>query len=77
MKVDVRQEIQRRESQTQRILTLLKKNTYVTNIDLQAIAFNYTMRISELRKAGHTIIADYLKPGIYRYTYKGVKHDTN
>lgn len=67
----LRQEIERRQSQSQRILTLLKKGKYVTNIDLQAIAFNYTMRVSELRKEGHKIVADYVKPGIYRYFYKG------
>ena len=70
-KIDVREEINRRKSQSQRILELLKQRRQVTNIDLQRIAFNYTMRVSELRKEGHKILADYVKPGVFRYTYLG------
>lgn len=70
---DVRSEIQRRKSQSRRILELLKKlpNGTITNIDLQRIALNYTMRVSELRKDGWEIQADYDKPGVYRYYLKG------
>lgn len=72
-KPNVREEIDRRKSQSQRILALLKKlpNGMITNIDLQRIALNYTMRVSELRKDGHKIQAVYEKPGVYRYFYKG------
>jgi hypothetical protein len=72
-KPNVRLEINRRKSQTQRILDLLKSrpNGYYTNVDLNLIAFNYTMRVSELRKEGHKIEAVYEKPGVYRYFYKG------
>lgn len=70
---DVKAEIDRRKSQTQRILELLKKmpNGRLTNADLQKIAFNYTMRVSELRKEGHKIQAVYQEPGLFRYFYKG------
>lgn len=72
-KLDVRTEIDRRKSQSQRILELLKKmpTGSLTNVDLQKIAFNYTMRVSELRKDGHKIQSEYWKPGVYRYFYKG------
>lgn len=72
-KQDVRSEINRRKSQTQRILELLRSKPHgqLTNVDLQKIAFNYTMRVSELRKEGHRIIANYEKPGVFRYFYKG------
>lgn len=72
---DVRQEINRRKSQTARILDLLISGIDVTNIDLQKIAFNYTMRVSELRKEGHVILATYEKPGVFSYTYLGQKDE--
>jgi hypothetical protein len=70
---DLRQEIPRRKSQTAQILELLKHEPHgnLTNIDLQKIAFNYTMRVSELRKEGHEIEAEYVKPGVFRYFYQG------
>lgn len=74
-KQDVRLEINRRKSQTVRILELLTSGKEVTNIDLQKIAFNYTMRISELRKEGHVILATYEKPGVFSYAYLGQKDE--
>ena len=74
-KQDVRTEINRRKSQTARILDLLQKGRDITNIDLQRIAFNYTMRVSELRKEGHVIISEYQKPGVWDYTYLGCKDE--
>lgn len=72
---NVRDEINRRKSQSVRILELLASGQEVTNIDLQKIAFNYTMRISELRKDGHVIIASYERPGVYHYAYLGQKDE--
>jgi hypothetical protein len=69
--IDVRAEYTRRISQRQKILHLLRTKRDITNIDLQRIAFNYTMRISELRKDGHKIQAVYEKPGVFKYYYKG------
>ena len=65
---NIKDEINRRKSQAHRILELLKENDHVFTQDLERIAFNYTMRVSELRKEGHTIVAEYEKPGVYRYT---------
>ena len=47
-KQDVRAEINRRKSQTARILDLLQKGGDITNIDLQRIAFNYSQMIKRL-----------------------------
>lgn len=74
-KQDVKLEINRRKSQTARILDLLKSGGDITNIDLQRIAFNYTMRVSELRKEGHVILATYEKPGVFNYAYLGEKNE--
>lgn len=68
---DMKLEMQRRKSQRTRILDLLKIGDEVTTLQLQRIAFNYTMRISELRKDGHKILAEYEKPGVFSYTYLG------
>lgn len=72
--VDYKKEFERRKSQCQQILELLKSGDATTD-QLQGIAFNYTMRISDLRKEGHKILATYLKPGVWLYTYKGHKDD--
>jgi hypothetical protein len=74
-KIDVKAEILRRKSQSARILDLLKQGGEITNVDLQRIAFNYTMRISELRKEGHVIVSTYEKPGVWSYTYLGSKDE--
>lgn len=71
--LDIRKEMDRRKSQRLRVLMLLKRKKYVTTVDLQEIAFNYTMRVSELRKQGHIIKAEYVRPGVYHYIYKGQK----
>lgn len=73
--IDVRKEIERRKSQTQRILEALKGDREVTTITLNRIAFDYTARVSELRKEGHVIVAEYVKPGLFRYHYKGQRQD--
>jgi hypothetical protein len=48
------------QTQEQRIFTAIKNShqpSGVTNWQLSRIALNYTMRVSELRKDGHNIIA--------------------
>lgn len=73
--VDMKAEMLRRKSQRNRILDLLKSGNAVYTSDLMKIAANYTMRISDLRKDGHVIFAEYEKPGVWRYTYIGRKDD--
>lgn len=76
-KPDIRLEKMRYQSQCQRILLTLKRSTpgTVTTNDLRRIAANYTMRVSELRKDGHKILADYVKPGVHAYYYMGRRDD--
>lgn len=66
----VKQELERRKSQTVRILDRIKQGD-ATNADLARIGTRYTERVRELRKEGKIIIATYEKPGLWRYTYKG------
>lgn len=72
---DMRKEMGRRKSQSQRILELLKDSRKsgkpVYTRDLQRIAFKYSSRLDNLKKEGHRWIAEYVKPGVFRYTYKG------
>lgn len=69
-KPNMRQEMGRRKSQTQRILERVKQGN-CTNVDLARIGTRYTERVRELRKEGHKILALYEKPGLWRYVYKG------
>lgn len=68
--LDLKQELQRRKSQTQRILERVKAGD-CSNVDLARIGTRYTERVRELRKEGHVILAIYEKPGLWRYVYKG------
>lgn len=70
--MELKQELHRRKSQTQRILERLKQGE-ATNADLAIIGTRYTERVRELRKEGHIISALYEKPGLWRYIYKGVR----
>lgn len=63
-------EINRRKSQTQRILDRIRRG-HCTNVDLARIGTRYTERVRELRKEGHKILAVYERPGLWRYIYKG------
>lgn len=56
-----------KQTQTARILRLLKSNRFVTNADLNKICFRYSARIHELRDEGWEIEKSYEKPGLYRY----------
>lgn len=56
-----------KESQCARILKLLQKNAYVTNTDLNNVAYRYGSRLHDLRREGHNIQHEYVKPGVFRY----------
>lgn len=71
---DVKVELQRRKSQTARILDRIKQGG-ATNVDLARIGTRYTERVRELRKEGHRISALYERPGLYRYVYLGQVDD--
>lgn len=56
-------------SQKDRILDLLRRREFVTNAELNQVAFRYSARIHELRAEGHNIRWAAVKgrPGLTRY----------
>lgn len=68
-----RKELERRKSQTARLLSEFKRRGTLTTEDLQRIGTGCSSRVHELRKEGHEIVAIYEKPGMFRYVYKGQK----
>jgi hypothetical protein len=66
-------ELKRRQSQTARLLQMFKECKTLTTADIQAIGTGCSSRVHELRKEGHVITAIYVKPGMFRYVYKGQK----
>lgn len=64
-----------KESQTSKILKLLKEHKVVTNAQLNKVCFRYSARIHELRKDGYIIVASRINEGLFRYTYKGHRED--
>lgn len=61
------------ESQTAKILKLLKKKGKLTNRQLNKICFRYAARLHELRKEGHIIVSNHVKEGLWEFVYKGEK----
>lgn len=59
-----------KESQTAKILRLLKANGYLTNRELNRICFRYSARIFELRKEGHQIVPIHEEGSKWRFIYK-------
>jgi hypothetical protein len=66
-------EKQRRQGQTSKMLDEFKKRTELTTADLMKIGTGCSSRLKELRREGHVIVAQYEKPGMWRYTYVGQK----
>lgn len=62
-----------KESQTAKILRLLKIRGKLTNRDLNHICFRYAARLHELRRDGHIIVSNHVREGLWEYIYKGVK----
>lgn len=60
-----------KETQTSRILKLLKEKKVVTNAELNNICFRYSARIHELRKDGYIIVTHRLRGGLNSFVYKG------
>lgn len=70
--LDLRKEMERRLSQRQRMLQAFKTRRQLTNLELARISYRYSARLGELRKE-HNIVCEYVKPGVFRYTYVGQK----
>lgn len=73
---DVKKEMNRRKSQVARMLEMFKQKGELTTRDLQRIGTGCSSRLNTLRKEGHVIVAQYEKPGMFRYVYLGQKGDT-
>jgi len=68
---DVKVEFYRRGSQTANMLKQFKLKGVLTTSDLQRLGTGCSSRLKELRNEGHLIVSQYIKPGLYSYTYKG------
>lgn len=76
--IDLINELERRKSNTTKILEYLKKYGQATNEELERIGgFRYGARIQELRKEGNQIITVREQGGLFRYTLKGDENGTN
>lgn len=71
--LNLKKEFSRRKSQTTQILEQFKAKGELTTIDLMRIGTGCSSRVKELRREGHVIVAVYVKPGLWRYVYKGEK----
>ena len=60
-----------KETQTARILHLLKNKKVVTNTELNRICFRYGARIFELRREGYIIKSNHVKDGQWEFSYHG------
>lgn len=64
-----------KETQTRKILKLLKMKRVVTNYELSKIAFRYSARIMELRKDGYIIVSSHKGGSLWTFTFKGHEDD--
>ena len=70
-RIEVKMEIDRRKSQTGRLLDAFKKHGELTTRDLMRIGTGVSSRLHELRREGHKIVCQKEHEGYYRYTYIG------
>lgn len=68
-------ELKRRKGQTAQMLDAFKLKHELTTADLMKIGTGCSSRLKELRREGHIILAQYEKPGMWRYTYLGERED--
>lgn len=64
-----------RETQTKRILKLLKEKHTVTNFELNKICYRYAARIHELRGDGYRIVSSHVGGALWHYVFKGHEDD--
>ncbi|WP_427007161.1 helix-turn-helix domain-containing protein [Pseudarthrobacter sp. H2] len=64
-----------KETQTARILKLLKTNGSATNTQLNRICFRFSARIHDLRSEGWDILSVREKDGLWRFVLKGHRDD--
>lgn len=73
--IDVRKEMNRRKSQTARLLEQFKKHGELTTKDLMRIGTGVSSRLHELRSDGHKIVCVRERENFYRYVYIGSTED--
>lgn len=66
-------ETKRQKSQYDKILDLFEQRGSLTNLDLAKVCYRYSARLGELRKSYKIAPAEYLKPGVFLYVFKGAK----
>lgn len=69
---EVRREIDRRKSQTARLLEAFQQHGELTTKDLMRIGTGVSSRIFELRSEGYKIVSMREREGSYRYIYFGL-----
>ena len=60
-----------KDTQTAKIIRLLKANGKATNKELNRICFRYGARIYDLRKKGHIIKSNHIKDSLWEFVYFG------
>jgi hypothetical protein len=76
MSNELQMELTRRSSKRQTLLQAFKKHHELTTAEImRSFGTGVSSRIHELRQEGHVIVAQYEKPGLYRYVYLGQKED--
>ena len=74
--MNVKNEIDRRTSNTHRVLQFLKEHGVASNTQLQKIGgFRYGARLKNLRDEGHIIVTNHVKDGLWEYVYRGQKQE--
>jgi hypothetical protein len=60
-----------KDTQTAKIIKLLKANGKDTNRELNQICFRYGARLHELRKEGYVIKSNHIKDSLWEFIYFG------
>lgn len=71
--IDMNTEMKRRKSRRLSLLEMFEKHGALDTRDLQKFGTGVSSRIKELRKEGHIILQEYVRPGLHTYTYLGKK----
>jgi hypothetical protein len=72
---ELKTELNRRKNQSQKMLQLFKEKGELTTVDLMRIGTGCSSRLKTLRKDGHIITAQYVKPGKWKYIYLGERKE--
>jgi hypothetical protein len=68
---EVKTEMMRRKSNRNSMLLEFKRKKELTTEDMMRFGPGMSSRLKELKKQGHIIVSAYVRPGLWKYTYKG------